>query len=273
MKKFTLVAIAALSAMCASAENANEVVNGTFDAEGSVLETVNPAVESYGKWTFLSSDAALATGSIVDGDADHGKVLSYVHSGNVAWYNAFAYQDLTLVPQRYTLSFDAKMLSGSAKLCAFMYVSYEKPNYYAMLDGFDEVATPGASGGRLDATVGTEWTHIEKTFDLNYKINNLNSPTSVNKNGKWEKVATTADDLKQVRLCFNNNNKSGNSYLIDNVKLVGLDVPKAETSVEDVIAGESKAVEYFNLQGIRVENPSNGLFIKRQGGKLSKVVL
>lgn len=31
--------------------------------------------------------------------------------------------------------------------------------------------------------------------------------------------------------------------------------------------------EYFNLQGIRVENPRNGVFIRRQGGKTTKVII
>ena len=42
-----------------------------------------------------------------------------------------------------------------------------------------------------------------------------------------------------------------------------------EVNVEDVDA----PVEYYNLQGVRVENPSHGLYIKRQGGHTTKVVL
>ena len=32
-------------------------------------------------------------------------------------------------------------------------------------------------------------------------------------------------------------------------------------------------LEYYNLQGVKVENPSNGIFIKKQGTKATKVVL
>ena len=32
-------------------------------------------------------------------------------------------------------------------------------------------------------------------------------------------------------------------------------------------------VEYYNLQGVRVENPTSGLYIRRQGNNVSKVVL
>lgn len=49
------------------------------------------------------------------------------------------------------------------------------------------------------------------------------------------------------------------------------------SGVDDVIAdeieNENAPVEYFNLQGVRVENPSNGLYIKRQGNKVTKVII
>lgn len=50
-------------------------------------------------------------------------------------------------------------------------------------------------------------------------------------------------------------------------------VAKSEkSSVESVISADADApVEYFNLQGVRVQNPENGLYIMRQGKKVSKV--
>ena len=46
------------------------------------------------------------------------------------------------------------------------------------------------------------------------------------------------------------------------------------TGVNDIeVEDASAAVEYFNMQGIRVANPENGMFIKRQGTKATKVVL
>lgn len=60
-----------------------------------------------------------------------------------------------------------------------------------------------------------------------------------------------------------------------------------ETPVEYVVGSESDGptvgvraietveaeVEYYNLQGVRVANPENGIFIRRQGNKISKVIL
>ena len=37
------------------------------------------------------------------------------------------------------------------------------------------------------------------------------------------------------------------------------------------VAAEQSPVEYFNLQGVRVANPENGVYIRRQGSKVTKV--
>lgn len=50
---------------------------------------------------------------------------------------------------------------------------------------------------------------------------------------------------------------------------------ETNTGVDDIITdtNDNAPVEYFNLQGVKVENPSTGLYIKRQGQKTSKVVI
>ena len=50
------------------------------------------------------------------------------------------------------------------------------------------------------------------------------------------------------------------------------------TGIDDVISGDTYAPEegeavYYNLQGVRVVNPSDGIYIKISGGKTSKVKL
>lgn len=50
----------------------------------------------------------------------------------------------------------------------------------------------------------------------------------------------------------------------------------AKADASGVFAIESDAnteVEYFNIQGIRVANPQNGIFIRRQGDKVEKVMV
>ena len=45
------------------------------------------------------------------------------------------------------------------------------------------------------------------------------------------------------------------------------------TAVDNVAIDENAPVEYYNLQGVRIANPENGLYIKRQGNKAVKVLV
>jgi hypothetical protein len=45
------------------------------------------------------------------------------------------------------------------------------------------------------------------------------------------------------------------------------------SSISNIAVDANAPVEYFNLQGVRVANPENGLFIRRQGNKATKVLV
>ncbi len=49
----------------------------------------------------------------------------------------------------------------------------------------------------------------------------------------------------------------------------------SETDGVEAVEAEDNAapVEYYNLQGMRVDKPANGIFIRRQGSTTRKVVL
>ena len=53
--------------------------------------------------------------------------------------------------------------------------------------------------------------------------------------------------------------------------------PAGQSGLDDIqveeIEDENAPVEYFNLQGMKVENPENGMFIRRQGKKVQKVII
>ncbi|MBR5331683.1 MAG: calycin-like domain-containing protein [Muribaculaceae bacterium] len=44
------------------------------------------------------------------------------------------------------------------------------------------------------------------------------------------------------------------------------------SGIENVVVAEQGEVEYYNLHGVKVVNPENGVFIRAQGGKVTKVV-
>lgn len=49
--------------------------------------------------------------------------------------------------------------------------------------------------------------------------------------------------------------------------------PSREDGIGAVEADTAAPVEYFNLQGVRVDNPADGLYIRRQGTRTSKVLI
>ena len=55
------------------------------------------------------------------------------------------------------------------------------------------------------------------------------------------------------------------------ILLPSLYIKSGSSSIESVTVDENAPVEYFNLQGVRVANPESGLYIRRQGSKVSKV--
>lgn len=45
------------------------------------------------------------------------------------------------------------------------------------------------------------------------------------------------------------------------------------TGIANIDTDDNGAAEYYNLQGVRIANPTPGIYLMRQGGKVSKVVL
>lgn len=58
-------------------------------------------------------------------------------------------------------------------------------------------------------------------------------------------------------------------YFLDNLKVYA----EGGSGVAGIEAEENAPVEYYNLQGIRVANPENGLYIVKQGNKVTKRVI
>ncbi|MDE6197590.1 MAG: Ig-like domain-containing protein [Muribaculaceae bacterium] len=48
---------------------------------------------------------------------------------------------------------------------------------------------------------------------------------------------------------------------------------EGKAGISETVAADNAPVEYYNLQGVRVANPENGLYIRRQGNKVSKVLV
>lgn len=86
-------------------------------------------------------------------------------------------------------------------------------------------------------------------------------------NGVMTWVAPEDQEVREVE--FNGQPNSGGTVSI----LSATVYYDLSTAVETIIDNEADApVYYYNLQGVRVENPSNGIFIRVQGKKSQKVM-
>lgn len=104
----------------------------------------------------------------------------------------------------------------------------------------------------LWGTEGKNYSYVEKTIDEN-------------------------GNVKQYDVCIN---VSGYVYGGDTIGMLDMYLTFSygqkdsdPSSVADVEVNENAPVEYFNLQGVKVAEPSNGIFIRKQGSKTSKVAV
>lgn len=76
---------------------------------------------------------------------------------------------------------------------------------------------------------------------------------------------------KKIQLGFRYSSTAttAGTWEIKSVKVANRD----GAGVENIAVDAAAPVEYYNLQGVRVAEPANGIFIRRQGNKVTKVAL
>lgn len=104
--------------------------------------------------------------------------------------------------------------------------------------------------------------------------------TGFKSQNKWTTLSAEVDVPSTVSRSASNSfapalhaTSPANRYLMyfNNLKIESL--ASTPTGVDDVTVDEAAEAEYYNLQGIRVQNPGPGIYILRQGSKVSKVRL
>ena len=110
-----------------------------------------------------------------------------------------------------------------------------------------------------------EYTKATITFDDETSIASIKFNEVENYNNLFFNL--NAQNNNPLFSCYKEDTSAGTPvYLYQRVG----DIP---TGIEDTMVDENAPVEYYNLQGVKVANPENGIFIKKQGGRTSKVVL
>lgn len=168
--------------------------------------------------------------------------------------------------------------NGDFKLSYLGKGVYEIKNIQMFEDVNDGVKT-GYSKFRFHTKLGT-WesgdtgTHYRPTEETLLNIGTGTSTTDVT-------TDATDDRNWKVETALVKNTQTGvDTYYVYDLKLdllnnkLTIDGTHHTTGVESISVEDSAApVEYFNLQGVRVENPENGLYIVRQGNKVSKQLI
>ena len=103
-------------------------------------------------------------------------------------------------------------------------------------------------------------TFLVYTFDAQYK--NINIIFSENGNDKKQTV--DVEGVKYSSTFEISSDKDGSKYKVNSIKTTG---------IESIAEDAEVAPEYFNLQGVKIANPENGLYIKRIGNKAEKVYI
>lgn len=102
----------------------------------------------------------------------------------------------------------------------------------------------------IESGSALEWHHVEIPFD-NYTLKGTDKITIRPGANQWPGGKTAAY-----------------RFYLKNLKITT--TTPISTGIAGIEADENAPVEYYNLQGIRVAEPENGLYIVRQGNKVSK---
>ena len=174
-----------------------------------------------------------------------------INLANSPYQLAFAVTENEVGPYNQTNNYAGGQLGemgGWEKLGSSVKTIYNDVARY--LDGF-----PGLEGSlpsKVEKGTVYEYTHTIDTSSANIR----------NRDGKHCDVVV-----------YIVNSQTG---VIENARVIKAEEIELSdvSAIEDVIAGDDNApVEYFTIEGRRVDNPANGLYIRRQGNKVEKVVL
>ncbi len=82
-------------------------------------------------------------------------------------------------------------------------------------------------------------------------------------------------DCSILNVIFNDGTgkQSGDNVKVRNNGVYNKDGDTGKSGVENIATEAESEVIYYNLQGVQVAEPSNGVFIRRQGNKVSKVFI
>ena len=128
---------------------------------------------------------------------------------------------------------------------------------------FTNVSTDPEAPGQIQIALKTvaDWTWTEAVKSANIEGNSYTYTVE-------DAIVGDADDTDLEMILAHGINLKGQNYILTSVQIGGA----AQGGVNGIEMDAAAApAEYYNLQGIRVANPENGIFIVRQGNKVMKI--
>ncbi len=163
--------------------------------------------------------------------------------------------------------------SGAAYQCALILPPFENVPADGKLNVTFDWCPMIQGSGTYDATQMAVLVRNEGEEDVEFKAPEhtwaKSSPMA------WTTATLSIEGVKANSKIIIRNTNAGwakttaQRWFIDNIKFTGA----APAGVDAVVADTEAPVEYFNLQGIRVAQPENGLYIRRQGSTVTKVLV
>lgn len=241
------------------------VTNSTF-VDNKTTDTYQAAIDISG---YDECETTLVNNTFYGGD---GALRFYYQTQPVYMFNNFAYVNKAAVLTECSIAdTDRAAIVARGNV---LYGAERAVNEY--IDDPDLDANAAAAGNTLgmckDASMvqlgmSTELGTRDQGFVPFLPIIRANSPlvgAGIANSSEW-----TTDNLIPAYDCRN--------YVRKGAISVGAYQYGAEpdAGVADIVVEDDSnaPVEYYNLQGIRVANPENGLYIRRQGNKTTKVIL
>lgn len=266
MKKFLLAAAALVMAMGASAEGYYMVgafndwgafepmteVDGTYVYETSELQTAFKITDT-DSWT--GAAYGLASGNLTLGVAT---ALTSEKGNNIEFADGvLAITDAKVVfnPADFTVTVTGTPKTGNPDLYLMGAFGWDflPENMFAEADGIYTLTKDFS--GSFEWKVATEGWAVQ-VFTAEEITGPVNGLTLVNAGSGNAKGDLTGKY----------------TWTID-YNAMTLSVAAAEDGIEAIEAENAADAVYFNLQGVRVANPQNGMFIRVAGGKAVKVAL
>ncbi len=232
----------------ANADNSGYNISST----NKDFTSIASSIKDYGNYAGHNAIAPIEQGmwvyfSDVNG-ADANQLHFIDYSGNIKWSVG---EDNKVGTERGAMAVDEK--SG-------LVVYYSKANGFILYNySFD-------STGAL--TVGDKQTMPNSVISA--ASGTRSEAMAFDYAGNLYVVSSGAEWLKVIAMPTENNTCATPAKKDMTVSFTQLEI---EATGVETIGADNAPVEYYNLQGVKVENPENGIFIKKQGNKAVKVIL